>query len=265
MKSPINLRLIGYTRVSSYSQAHNTSLETQQQAISSVCTRCGYELVSVLKEQETASGQRDRSVFHSALCTIQDNKADGLIVYSIDRFARSALQGLALAKWLHEHGKQLVVVDLNLDTYSPFGKCMFSVLLAFAELEHSLILQRVTAGKARVKERNGYAGGSPGYGWIPATVAGNKGLLPDAQEQQICCRIKELAQHGLNYSQIAGQLNKDHIPSKRGKLWRRWTVRNILLGKHTKLATWAGSQENFPAQQVEVKSARLENSPGLPG
>ena len=130
----MSLHLIGYARVSSHGQLHNTSFDTQASAINAVCARCGYEMVNLLREQETASGQRNRSVFHHALSEISAGKADGLIVYSIDRFARSALQGLALAKWLHERDKQLVVVDVNLDTSTPFGKCMFAVLLAFAEL-----------------------------------------------------------------------------------------------------------------------------------
>ena len=241
----MSLHLIGYARVSSYGQLHNTSFDTQAGAITAVCTRCGYEMVELFREQETASGQRDRSVFHHVLSEISAGKADGLIVYSIDRFARSALQGLALAKWLHERDKQLVVVDVNLDTNSPFGKCMFSVLLAFAELEHSLILQRVTDGKQRVKERNGYPGGRPGYGWTPASLDGHKGLIPDPAEQLVCSKIRALHSSGLNYSQIATLLNAAKVPSQTNRQWKRWTVRNIIHDKHIILATWAPTQAGF--------------------
>ena len=147
----MSLHLIGYVRVSSPGQLHNTSFDTQAAAIRGICERCGYELVAVRQEQETASGRKTRCVFQSVLSDISAGTADGLAVYSLDRFARSALQGLKVAKWLHDHQKQLVVVDVSLDTTTPLGKFMLTSLLAVAELERSMIIQRITEGKKRVK------------------------------------------------------------------------------------------------------------------
>lgn len=237
----MGLRLIAYLRVSSHGQLHNTSFATQLAAIRSFCHRSGHTIISCRKEQKTASEKSTRAVFQKALNDIQANKADGLVVFSLDRFARSAFQGLSTARQLHQNHKQLLIVDVALDTTTPIGQCMLTVLLAFAELERNMLLQRVMDGKERIKEQNGYVCGRPPYGWIATRVNGRKGLRPHRREQKTYNLIQRLRHEGLSCAKIAAYLNLKKIPAKSGGEWEHKAVYNVL-HRNNLLATWALSQ-----------------------
>lgn len=193
----MSFRLIAYVRVSTFGQRHNTSFSTQEAAIKHFCALKGHTIVKVVQEQKSASGRLERPKFHLVLEEIKEGKADGLLVYSLDRFARSALQGLEIARQLHSSGKQLLIVDVALDTTSSIGQMMLTVLLAFAEFERNMISERVQAGIARTKALCGYVSGKPPYGWCTARVNGRKGLRQIPEQQAVISTIKQMQAEGI--------------------------------------------------------------------
>jgi len=84
-----------------------------------------------------------------ALQMIDDGEADGLCVAKLDRLARSVTEGGAALRRIRDAGGQLVLVQEALDTTKPFGKAMFSILSAFAELE----LDRIRESWAVARDR----------------------------------------------------------------------------------------------------------------
>lgn len=223
----MGLKVIGYIRVSSNSQTDNTSFESQTRAITRFCERSDHNLVEIRRETGTASGKAKRRVFDSTLADILRNQADALVVYRLDRFARSTLEGLQVATALKTAKKDLLVVDLGFDTSTPIGTCILSVLLAFAELERSMIQSRVQEGQRRVIEQGFYCGGRPPFGWRVTGHRTKRILEPDMHEQGVLKYIYHLKEMGLSHKKIAKRLNAENYHTKANTKWSQSTIGNI--------------------------------------
>ena len=75
-------------------------------------------------------------------------KGDTLMVTKLDRFSRTAAEGVALIQELHEKGIVIEILNMGRADNTPMGKLMVTMLLAFAEFEHDQIIERLATGKA---------------------------------------------------------------------------------------------------------------------
>ena len=80
-------------------------------------------------------------------------ECDCVLVWKFDRFARSTRHLLTALEEFDHLGIRFISVRDQVDTSSPMGKAMFTIIGAMAELESSLISERVTAGMAAAKSR----------------------------------------------------------------------------------------------------------------
>ena len=131
----------GYVRVST----NNQDLELQNEALlKSGCTKIF---------SESISGKNNNRV---ALMKMLDDVRAGdlVVVYKIDRIARSLKGLIEIIELLNKKGVNLISLDSGdqVDTTSPMGKAFFQIAGVFAELERSMILARTKAGidKARL-------------------------------------------------------------------------------------------------------------------
>jgi len=219
-------KLIGYVRVSSESQEDNTSLQNQIERIESYCKAFNYELVKVFKEVATGtkSDQKTRPVFNKALSCLRENKADGIISLKLDRIARNTRDVLCLVEDILEpQNKMLVLLDLQIDTSTPTGRMILTVMSAVAQLERDTIHQRTQGGRKSKATKGGYAYGKPKYG----QKAEDKNLKPDKDEQEIIQLIKRHRRSGKSYQKIADYLNEKKIPTKQGGNWSSSVVYRI--------------------------------------
>lgn len=139
---------VGYARVSTLDQ----SPELQLQAL----TTAGCEKVF----SEKASGDRaDRPELKRVLTDVLRD-GDTLVVWKLDRLARSLKQLIATAEDLQGRNIGLVSLTEHLDTTTPGGRLVFHVFGAIAEFEKALIKERTTAGLAEARRR-GRKGGRP--------------------------------------------------------------------------------------------------------
>ena len=131
----------GYCRVSSKSQLDNNSLEIQKEAILNK-----YIDAEIIEEQFTGT-TTDRPQFNNLINKLQNG--DILVVYKLDRFARTTLEGMSLMKELQERG--VTVEILNFGTieggFSSSNKLMMQIFFAFAEYERDCIVERTMSGK----------------------------------------------------------------------------------------------------------------------
>ncbi|MFM6221505.1 MAG: recombinase family protein, partial [Dolichospermum sp.] len=119
----------------------------------------------------------------------------------------------------------LIVIDMNMDTSTPTGKLVLTMLAGVAEFEKSQINERTANGKkARAKTSEYANGGQPKFGH----KADNKNLVVDEKEQQIIDVIRRHHKSGKSQRQIADYLNNQGILSKQGKQWSSTTVGRIL-------------------------------------
>lgn len=221
------MKLVGYCRVSSDSQADNTSLPEQRRKIEAYCAAFGHELVDVYTEVGSGKDAKTRPEFQRALQTVRDG-ADGIIATKLDRIARNTRDVLTLVEEvLQPLDKALVILDLNVDTSSPTGRMILTIMAAVAQLERDVINERTSGGRRAKAEAGGYAHGAPKYGMKAADGA----LVPDEREQEIIDLIRRHRKAGKSTREIASWLNSNGFSTKRGKLWQSAQISTILKSK----------------------------------
>jgi DNA invertase Pin-like site-specific DNA recombinase len=129
----------GYCRVSTKGQQrYGTSLEEQKREILDVYS--GAEIV-----QEAYSGAKERPLFDEL--TEKLREGDILVVCKLDRFARSVSHGLEYITRLQDKGVKIHILNMGLIENTAMGRLIVTNLLAFAEFERAVILERTQAGK----------------------------------------------------------------------------------------------------------------------
>jgi DNA invertase Pin-like site-specific DNA recombinase len=139
--------LLGYARVSQDSQDHALQLDALRTA--------GCDKVFV----ETASGTRtDRPELAKVL--EQARQDDVLVVWRLDRLARSLRHLIDIADDLNRRGVALKSITESIDTTTPSGRFMFNILGALSSMEREIIVERTRAGLIAAAAR-GRIGGRP--------------------------------------------------------------------------------------------------------
>lgn len=138
----------GYGRVSTRGQRlYGNSLKEQKEAL----IKAG-----VLEQDifvDTCTGTKmERPQLEKLLGVLQDG--DELVVCKLDRFARTAAEGSTLIRDLVEQGVRVNILNMGVADNSPMGKVTVTVMLAFAEFERDMIVERTSAGKAYAREHN---------------------------------------------------------------------------------------------------------------
>lgn len=101
--------------------------------------------------EELESSRKTRPIKEKVLQLVRDNKIDGIIVYKLDRWARSLQELIMNVTEITNRGKQFISITQPFDTTSSSGMLMLQILGAFAEFERELIRERTLAGLARAK------------------------------------------------------------------------------------------------------------------
>ena len=88
-------------------------------------------------------------------------EGDTLVVTKLDRFARSALDGINIIRELFEKGIKVHVLNMGLVEDTPTGRLIFNIMVSFAEFERDMIVERTQEGKAIAKQRDDFVEGRP--------------------------------------------------------------------------------------------------------
>ena len=223
------MNLLGYVRVSTDGQEDNTSIENQSQSIESYCEARRWTLDDLFVD--VASGKDfERKAFKAMIDRLHLNGVDGVIVYRYDRLSRSPVDGRLFTDQLEKRGKAFLSVQDNIDTSTPLGRAMFTMMLTFAEMERSIIVERMTNGKnQRVKQGKRCSGFVYGYRWNG--TGSEKRLEPDECEEVVVKRIYQLYIKTHSYQSVANSLNEAGMRTRRGNPWSRFGVRKIIRNK----------------------------------
>lgn len=146
----------GYARVSTCRQAKNgNSLQDQERML----TEAGVLPENIFADSYTGT-KLDRPKFDALLEVIKPG--DELVVCKLDRFARSSNDGSKLVQRLVDDGISVNILNMGKADNTPVGKLMVTIMLAFAEFERDMIVERTSAGKAYAREhKEGYREGRP--------------------------------------------------------------------------------------------------------
>lgn len=129
----------GYARVSTIEQ----NLDLQIAALKNAgCEQIFFEKRSGVKERPELEKMINMT-----------RNGDIIIIWKIDRLARSLMELLNVSATLQEKGVDLVSIDGKIDTTTPMGRMYFQIAGAFAEFERALIVERTKAGLMEAKKK----------------------------------------------------------------------------------------------------------------
>ena len=145
--------IYGYARVSTTSQNINgNSLEDQSNALHA------YGCQEIVTEAFTGKSM-DRPAFSALFQKLKSG--DTLVVTKLDRFARTAIDGVSTVRELFDRGVRVHILNMGLVENTLTGNLILTVMLAFAEYERGVIVERTQAGKIVAKQDPNFREGRP--------------------------------------------------------------------------------------------------------
>lgn len=144
---------IGYPRVSTNTkgkkkdsnESNGNTLEAQEEKLRAA----GADII--MPEQFTGT-KMDRPVLNQVLEMLEEG--DTLMVTKLDRLARTAGEGSILVKELLARGVKVHILNMGLIEDTTTGRMILNILLAFAEFERDMIVERLNEGKEVAKSKN---------------------------------------------------------------------------------------------------------------
>ena len=164
--------IYGYARVSTATQGRDgNSLEEQVAALES------YGCQEIVKEAFSGKTM-ERPAFKRLLARLEAN--DTLVVCKLDRFARTAIEGVKTVRELFERGVKVHILNMGLVENTLTGNLILTVMLAFAEYERGMIVERTQTGKMVARQNPNFKDGRPRK-YTDAQLAFALGLLEDGK------------------------------------------------------------------------------------
>lgn len=207
------VRVAAYTRVSTNEQAESgAGLDAQADAVRREADRRGWPDVRFFTDSGISGRSMDgRDALDAALAFVEAQRGSVLVVARLDRLTRSLRDFAELLERSRRRGWALVALDLGVDTSSPSGEMLASVVASVAQYERRLIGVRTRDAMA-AKKRQGARFGRARR--VPETVRRT---------------IVRLRRAGHSHEAIARRLNERCVPtSYGGQRWYRSTVAVVL-------------------------------------
>ncbi|MFZ0738434.1 MAG: recombinase family protein [Candidatus Acidiferrales bacterium] len=141
---PTPVRAAIYARVSTLNGSQDPSMQTRE--LEEYCQRRGWQVHDVYVDNGVSGKKDSRPQLNRMMQDAHERRFDVVVVWRFDRFARSVSHLLRALETFNSLGVQFVSLSEQVDTSTPMGKMVFTVLGAVAELERNLIVERVRAG-----------------------------------------------------------------------------------------------------------------------
>ena len=148
--------------------------------------------------------KKERPGLNEMLKNVKSGKINGVLVWKLDRLARSVKDAIDISDFLRRHNCQLIIYGSNIDTTTAEGRFFFHIVASFAELEASWISERTRLAYERKRKHAKALGKTVRWGR-------KKIKLPDDDLE----RIKELRKQGMSWRNIAKELNYSYSTLRR--------------------------------------------------
>ena len=145
------MRAAIYARVSTSNNGQDPRVQTRE--IREYCERRGWQIAGEYVDSGISGAKDSRPELNKLMADAHRRQFDAVVVWKFDRFARSVSHLLRALENFNALGVGFVSLSEQIDTSTPTGKMVFTVLGAVAELERSLIAERVTAGLRNAKAK----------------------------------------------------------------------------------------------------------------
>jgi len=136
------MRIVIYARVSTKDQ----SCELQLRDLRAYCAARGFAVQREYVDVGESGAKDSRPQLNELMAAARKRQFDAVIVWRFDRFARSTKHLLLALEEFRSLGIQFSSYQEGIDTASPLGQALFTIVAAVAQLERDLIRERVSAG-----------------------------------------------------------------------------------------------------------------------
>jgi DNA invertase Pin-like site-specific DNA recombinase len=152
-------RVALYLRVSTGEQ----TTDNQMLELEAVAQRLGWNIITILTDHAIsgAKGRDMRPGFDRLMTMVTRRDIDMVACWSVDRLGRSLQHLVGFLGEINARGVDLYLHTQGLDTSTPAGRAMFSMLSVFAEFERAILKERIMAGLARARAQGKRAGRPP--------------------------------------------------------------------------------------------------------
>ena len=131
-----------YARVSTRDQ----SCDLQVRDLKAYCAARRFTVSRAYIDEGESGVKNSRPELNELMADARKRKFDAIVVWRFDRFARSTKHLLLALEEFRSLGIQFISYQENIDTSSPLGEALFTIVAAVAQLERDLIRERVNAG-----------------------------------------------------------------------------------------------------------------------
>jgi DNA invertase Pin-like site-specific DNA recombinase len=239
--------LDGYVRVSRVGGRKGDrfiSPKVQREQIATWASNHSAILGEVFEEMDKSGADIDRPLLQRALERIETGRSEGLIVYKLNRFARSLIDGLSLIARIQEAGGTFISVEDGLDLKTPTGKLSLRILFSVAEWEYEQSRENWQIARENAVQRGVYCSTKPPIGY--RRDSGGR-LHTDPETIAVIAEVFRRRGEGASLRHLARYLNEKGIPSNSGMPIHGGNVARMVKNRAYLGESWAGAVVNTSA------------------
>jgi site-specific DNA recombinase len=257
-----------YARVSSDSQDVDLSIAAQIRALREYAGRNSYAVVREFVDEAESGRTAARPAFREmiALAKAKEPPFDAILVWKLNRFARSRMDSIVYKKLLKDRGIRVISINEPLDD-SPTGHLTEGMIEAIDQFYSENMGEDIRRGLRESARRGFFTGAVPPYGMHKVPVRdGNRTryrLDPDADDTvsgRAARLIFDMAAKGQGCKEIAKALNKQGIRTGTGQRWGRTTVHKVLTNEAYCGTLVLGGRPGHDAIHSGIPPVRVENA-----
>jgi site-specific DNA recombinase len=186
------MNAVVYCRVSTKEQVNNLSLSTQQSRCVEYCTRLGWPVLHIFREEGESAKTANRTQFQDMLAfvTAKKNQVSYVVVHDMSRFSRQLEDQLSVIANLNSAGVKLRSVSENLDETAA-GKLMGNIYGAFNQFDNDRKAERTKLGMQKAASVGRFPHQAP-LGYLNVSSKSGANLIPDPERAPLVQKVFEL-------------------------------------------------------------------------
>jgi site-specific DNA recombinase len=236
------MRVALYTRISTDEERQPFSLSAQEQRLRAYAASQDWTASGRPYADQASGASLDRPELARLLEAVRAGEIDVVLVYRVDRIARTLRGLVTLLEELDRVGVVFRSATEPFDTGSPAGRMMAQMLGVFAEFERATIIDRITAGMERKAARGEWQSGRRPHGYQVDRTTGHL-MVDEVEAPQVAAIFDLYVRQRLSAAAVAKALTEQGWRTQTGKAWSARAVLTVLrnrvyLGEIYYRGTW---------------------------
>lgn len=206
------------------------TLARHEKALLELAKKLKLNITAIYKEIVSGETISARPVMRQLIEEVESGKWEGVLVMEIERLARGDTidQGIVARAFRVENTK-IITPSKIYDPSNEFDEEYFEFGLFMSRREYKTINRRIQRGRIQSAKDGKWIGSTPPYGYDKVKITGDKGytLIPN-NEAEIVKMVFDWYKNGIGCHAISQKLDHLKIPTRRGDLWSKATLQNML-------------------------------------